>query len=148
MSTSVKHVPDGCQAVIPYLVVSDAAGLIEFIKQAFGAEEMMRMTNPDGSIGHTEMRVEGCVIMLSQAKDQWKPMPCMLYIYVRDVDAVFQRAVAAGASVVREPKDEFYGDRTAGVQDVCGNQWWLGTHKEDVSSDELQRRHAAALAAH
>ena len=148
MSTSVKPIPDGYQAVIPYLLVADAAAQIQFIEKGLGGELMLKMTNPDGSIGHSEMRVEGCVIMLSQSRAEWKPMPCMLYVYVNDVDAVFARAVAAGATVVSEPKDQFYGDRTAGVQDLCGNQWWFGTHKEEMTAEELQRRHMAARSTH
>jgi uncharacterized glyoxalase superfamily protein PhnB len=148
MKTQAKPVPDGYEAVIPYLLVSDAARLIEFIQKALGGEVILNMTNPDGSIGHTEIRVEGCVIMLSQARAEWKAMPCMLYVYVADVDAVYARAVAAGATSVSEPKDQFYGDRTAGVQDLCGNQWWFGTHVEEIAPDELQRRHLEARGGH
>ena len=75
-------------------------------------------------------------------------MPAMLYVYVEDVDATYQRALQAGATSVSEPKDQFYGDRSAGVQDSCGNQWWIGTHIEDVSEEELLRRHKEAMAAH
>ena len=147
MSTSVKPIPDGYQAVIPYLVVSDAEAVIDFAKAAFGAEEIMRMQNPDGKIGHTELRIGGCVVMLSEASGQWKPMPCMLYVYVTDVDSVYKRAIAAGGTSLKEPQDQFYGDRTAGVVDKSGNQWWLGTHIEDMSEEELQRRHTAARSA-
>ncbi len=144
MSKSVKPIPDGYQSVIPYLVVSDAVAQIEFMKQALGAKELLRMTNPDGTIGHAEMRIGDSVVMLGQAGEQWKPMPCMLYLYVTDVDALYLRAVDAGGVSIKEPQDQFYGDRTAGVQDKNGNQWCFGTHIEDVSTEELQRRHAAA----
>jgi PhnB protein len=90
--------------------------------------------------------VADCVIMLGESSDQWKAMPCMLYVYVPDVDAVYRRAIDAGATSIKEPQDQFYGDRTAGVQDVCGNQWWLGTRKEDLSNEELVRRHEEARA--
>jgi len=109
-----------------------------------GAKELLRMTNPDGTIGHTELRIGDSVVMLGQASEQWKAMPCMLYLYVTDVDALYRRAVQAGGVSIKEPQDQFYGDRTAGVQDKNGNQWWLGMHIEDVSTEELQRRHAAA----
>jgi PhnB protein len=147
MSTPVKPIPDGYQAVIPYLVVSNAAAVIDFVKAVFGAEEILRMTNPDGKIGHTELRVGGCVIMLSEGGGQYKPMPSMLYVYVTDVDTVYQRAVAAGAVSLKEPEDQFYGDRTAGFADVSGNQWFVGTHIEDMSEEELLRRHKAARSA-
>jgi len=148
MSTSIKPIPDGYQAVIPYLIVDNAAGLVDFIRDGLGGEVMMQMTNPDGSIGHTEIRVEGCVVMLSQAHGDYPAMPCMLYVYVPDVDATYRRAIGAGATSVREPRDEFYGDRSGGVRDLCGNQWWFGTHKEKVSMEELERRHTAARSAH
>jgi PhnB protein len=148
MSKAVKPIPDGYQAVIPYLVVNNTAALIDFLKTVFGAEEMLRMTNPDGKIGHTELRIGGCVVMLSEASERWKPMPCMLYVYVADLDDAYKRAIAAGATSIKEPQDQFYGDRTAGFLDMCGNQWWLGMHIEDMTTEELQRRHTAARAGH
>ena len=144
MSTSVKARPEGYQAVIPYLVVDHAEKVIGFIKQVFGATELSRMTHPDGSVGHTELRIEDSVIMLGGAKDQWKAMPTMLYLYVKNVDDVYRRAVAAGGVSIQEPADQFYGDRTAAVRDMSGNQWWISTHKEEVSAEEMQKRYQAA----
>jgi len=144
MSKSVKAIPEGHQAVIPYLVVDGAEKVIEFLKQTFDAKEMVRMTGPDGTIGHTEVRIGDCVVMLSEARDPWKPMPAMIYVYTEDVDAAYRRALEAGATSVSEPKDQFYGDRSAGVTDACGNQWWIGTHIEDMSEEELLRRYKAA----
>jgi PhnB protein len=132
MNKTVKAVPEGYQAVIPYLVVDGAEKVIEFLKQTFHAKEMLRMAGPDGKIGHTEVRIGDCVVMLSDAQGPWKPMPAMIYVYTEDVDAVYQRALQAGATSVSEPKDQFYGDRSAGVTDACGNQWWIGTHIEDM----------------
>lgn len=148
MNNKVKAIPDGYQAVIPYLVVDGAAKLIAFLEQTFHAKELMRMAGPDGKIGHTEVRIGDCVVMLSDAKDPWKPMPAMIMVYTEDVDAAYQRALQAGATSVREPQDQFYGDRSAGVTDVCGNQWWIATHVEDVSEEEMTRRHKAATGAH
>ncbi|HMC58673.1 MAG TPA: VOC family protein [Candidatus Solibacter sp.] len=148
MKNNVKAIPEGYHTVTPYLIVDGAARLIEFVKQAFDAKEMLRMSGPDGRIGHTEIRIGDSMLMLSDSRDPWKPMPAMLYLYVEDVDATYQRALQAGATSVSEPKDQFYGDRSAGVQDSCGNQWWIGTHIEDVSEEELLRRHEAAMAAH
>ena len=148
MNKTVKAIPEGFQAVIPYLVVDGAEKVIEFLKQTFHAKEMMRMTRPDGKVGHTEMRIGDCVVMLADAQGPWKPMPAMIMVYTEDVDAVYQRALQAGATSVSEPKDQFYGDRSAAVADACGNQWYIATHIEDVSEEELMRRHTAMAGAH
>ena len=143
MSTSVKAVPEGYQAVIPYLVVDHAEQVIEFIKQTFHAQELMRMSRPDGTIGHTELRIRDSVIMLGGASAEWKAMPCMLYLYLENVDEAYQRALAAGGVSLKEPSDQFYGDRTAAVTDMSGNQWWMATHTEEVSPEEIERRQKA-----
>ena len=147
MSTSVKPIPDGYQAVIPYLVVDNAEQVIDFIKQSFGAEEICRMMNPGGQVGHTELRIRDSVVMLGGASEQWKAMPTMLYLYVENVDEVYRRAVAAGGKSMKEPADQFYGDRTAAIVDMSGNQWWIATHKEEISPEEMDRRHKAARGA-
>jgi PhnB protein len=143
MSKPVKAIPDGYQAVIPYLVVDGAEKLMEFLKGVFHAKELLRMPGPDGKIGHAEVRIGDCVVMLADAQGPYKPMPAMIYVYLEDVDAAYQRALEAGAVSDREPKDQFYGDRTAGVTDACGNRWYIGTHIEDVSPEELMRRQKA-----
>ena len=102
------------------------------------------MLQPDGSIGHTEMRIGDSMVMLGEARDQWKAMPTTLYLYLENVDAVYARALAAGATPVSEPKNQFYGDRSGAVQDMCGNFWWMATHVEDVSEEEMKRRMDAA----
>ena len=88
------------------------------------------------------------MIMIGEARDQWKAMPTSLYLYLEDVDAVYARAVAAGATAVAEPKNQFYGDRSGGVQDMCGNFWWVATRTEDLSEEELKRRHETARGGH
>jgi uncharacterized glyoxalase superfamily protein PhnB len=128
--------------------VQGAGKLIDFMKAAFGAQEIVRMLQPDGSIGHTEMRIGDSMVMLGEARDQWKAMPTTLYLYLEDVDAVYACALAAGATPVSEPKDQFYGDRSGAVQDMCGNFWWLATHVEDVSEEEMKRRQEAAGGGH
>jgi uncharacterized glyoxalase superfamily protein PhnB len=125
-------------------VVQGAGKLIDFMKAAFGAQEIVRMLQPDGSIGHTEMRIGDSMVMLGEARDQWKAMPTTLYLYLENVDAVYARALAAGATPVSEPKNQFYGDRSGAVQDMCGNFWWMATHVEDVSEEEMKRRMDAA----
>jgi PhnB protein len=131
--------------VTPYLTVQGAAKLIDFLKQAFEAKEIHCMTRPDGVIGHAEVRIGDSVVMMSEACGEWKPMPAMLYLYVEDVDAVYQRALEKGATSLREPMDQFYGDRSGGVQDPCGNHWHIATHKEDIPPEELARRAEAFM---
>jgi PhnB protein len=142
---ATQHIPAGYHSVTPYLVVENAKQLIVFLEQAFGAEVTERMARADGSIGHAEVRIGDSVIMLSDARDQWKPLQSAVYLYVPDTDVVYRRALEAGATSVMEPADQFYGDRNAGVQDSAGNFWWIGTHQEDVSREELERRALAHM---
>jgi uncharacterized glyoxalase superfamily protein PhnB len=140
----VKAIPEGYHSVTPYLVVQGAGQLIDFMKAAFGAQEIFRMPQPDGRIGHAEMRIGDSRIMLADAPDQWKARPTTLQLYVEDVDAVYASAVAAGGISLSEPTNQFYGDRRGGVQDMCGNFWWMATHIEDVSMEEMKRRQEAS----
>jgi uncharacterized glyoxalase superfamily protein PhnB len=137
---AVKAIPEGFHSVTPYVLVEDGAKFIDFVQQAFGAELCERMENPDGSVRHAQVKIGDSFVMLG--KPQGEGMPASLYLYVPDCDAVYQRALAAGATSIMEPADQFYGDRGAGVTDPCGNLWWIGTHIEDVSSEELARRAA------
>jgi uncharacterized glyoxalase superfamily protein PhnB len=143
MTSSVKPIPDGYHTVTPYLTVQGVVKLIDFLKQTFDAKEIERHKRSDGSIGHAEVKIGDSVVMIGEAGGQWQPMPCNLYVYVPDTDATYRRALAAGAVSIMEPSDQYYGDRNAGVKDPCGNSWWLATHKEDVSAEEMQRRAAA-----
>ena len=142
---AVKAIPEGYHSVTPYLTVQGAATLLDFLKQAFAATELHRMTRPDGTVGHAEVRIGDSVVMLAEARDEWQPMPGALYLYVHDTDAAYQRALQAGATSLMEPADQFYGDRNAGVKDPVGNHWWIATHKEDVSPEELAKREEAFL---
>jgi PhnB protein len=135
-----QPVAGGFHSVTPYLVVERAGDLIDFLKKAFDAKETYRMTHPDGTIMHAEARIGDSLVMLGDACGEHKPMPCYLHLYVPDVDAVYQRALQAGAVSVREPADQFYGDRSAGVRDPAGNFWEIGTHKQDVATEEIARR--------
>jgi PhnB protein len=109
------------------VIVQGADRVIEFLKQAFEAKEVERMSMPDGSIMHAEVRAGDSTVMLGEASGQWGPMPASLYMYVPDVDAVYQRVLKAGATSVMEPADQFYGDRNAGVKDSAGNLWWIAS---------------------
>jgi len=139
--TFVNPIPDGYHAVTPYLVVRGAERLINFLKYAFDAKEIERMTMPDGGIGHAEVRINDSVVMMGDAREEtWKAMPSSIYLYVTDCDTVYKRALEAGATALMEPKDQFYGDRSGSVKDPVGNHWFIATHKEDLSKDELDKR--------
>jgi uncharacterized glyoxalase superfamily protein PhnB len=140
---SVQAIPNGSHSITPYLVVEGVPKLIEFLKQAFGAQELGRMARPDGGVMHAEVKVGDSKLMMGEPMGDWKAKPCSLYLYVEDVDAVYQRAIQAGGTSVSEPADQFYGDRTGGVIDPSGNYWGIATHVEDVSHEEMAKRAAA-----
>ena len=140
MASKVKPIPDGYHSVTPILMVDRAAQLIDLLKQALGAKEKERFTNPTGKIAHAEVTIGDSVVQLSDAMGEWEPIQVPLLVYVPDADAAYERALKAGATSVREPMDAFYGDRTAGVKDSFGNTWWIATHTEDVSREEIERR--------
>jgi PhnB protein len=142
---AVKSIPDGYHSVTPYLVIQGASKLIDFLKQAFEAEETERIASPDGTIMHAEVRIGDSVIMMGDVMGEFNPMPGMVHLYVNDADATYQRALHAGATSMREPENQFYGDRSAGVKDAFGNVWWIATHIEDVSPEELKRRVEALM---
>jgi len=137
---AVNPIPDGYNTVTPMLLVKDAARVIEFVIKAFGGVESERHDYPDGRVMHAEVRIGDSKVMFGEGRGEWKPMPSMLYLYVQDVDDVYKKAVQAGGKSLREPTNEFYGDRSAGVEDTSGNQWWIATHVEDVSEEEMKRR--------
>ena len=145
---AVKPIPEGYQAVTPYLVVQGASAAIDYYKKVFGATERMRMPAPGGMIGHAEIQVGGSVIMLA---DEFPQMgfrgpksvggtPVSLMLYVPNVDEVFKRALAAGAKELRPVAHQFYGDRMGTLEDPFGHVWSIGTHVENVSPDEMRRR--------
>jgi uncharacterized glyoxalase superfamily protein PhnB len=146
MRSTVKPVPDGYHTVTPYLTVRDAGRLLEFLEQAFGATVVQRTVAPDGTIGHSEVQIGDSRIMASSANDAWAPRPGAIYLYLENVDRFYQQALAAGARSLMEPTDTFYGDRNAGVEDPTGNHWWIATHIEDVSQEEMARRAAEVRA--
>ena len=149
-----KAIPDGYRTATPYLIVKGAAEAIEFYKRAFGATEMLRMADPQGKIHHAEIRIGDSMIMLADEQ------PAMGYrsprsiggssvsflLYLEDVDAVFERAVKAGAKAQQPVKNQFYGDRSGTLEDPFGHVWTVATHVEDVPPEEMQRRAAAAMA--
>lgn len=139
---SVKAKPDGYNNLIPYLMIKDCAGFVEFLKKAFNAQEMEMMKSPDGRLMHGELRLGDSVMMLSEANEQYPPATDIkFYLYVNDVDETYKLALAAGADSTMEPADQFYGDRNAGVKDKFGITWWIAKHVEDVTEEEMKRRH-------
>ncbi len=143
---SVKPIPDGYHTITPYLIVPEADAFISFMREAFGARERMRFDNPDGRIMHAEVEIGDSVLMLGEATDEFQARPANIHLYVEDCDAVYRRALAAGGESLREPSDQPYGDRSAAVADRWGNNWWLATHIEDVSQEEVERRMKAGTA--
>lgn len=151
MSDQVKAIPEGYHTVTPYLIFQDAAKAIDFYQQAFGAVELFRMATPDGKVGHAEIKIGSSPIMLGDEHPQmgyhsvqhYGGSPISIMLYVEDSDAIYQQAVAAGATVKQEIKDQFYGDRSGTVADPFGYFWTISTHKEDVAPEEMERRMAA-----
>ena len=128
-------IPAGYHAVTSYLTVQGAADLIDF-----AAREKERFTQPDGTIGHAEVAIGDSVIMLGEPKKDCQPMPAAFYLYVDEVDTIYQRALTAGATSAMEPANQFWGDRIATVNDRFGNIWHIATRIEDVSQEEIERR--------
>jgi PhnB protein len=149
----VKPIPDGYPQVTPYLCVAGAEAAIAFYSAVFGATERLRLAGPDGLIGHAELQIGDSLVMLSDEypeMDQRSPKslggtPVTLSVYTDDVDAVFERAVAGGATPTRPPTDQFYGDRAGQFEDPFGHRWSVATHVEDVSPEEMARRAAEAM---
>lgn len=139
---AVKPIPEGYRTVTPYLVLKDAQSVIDLLKKAFGAEEIMRVPGPRGGISHAELRLGDSMVMMGESADASHHTRSLTHLYVPDVDDAYKRAIAAGAASVIEPHKEFYGDRVASVRDSSGNQWYMATHVEDVSGEELARRAA------
>lgn len=148
---AVKPIPEGYRSVTPYLIVNGAAGALEFYKKVFGATELMRFDGPGGTIAHAEIRIGDSIVMLGDENPEMGfrgagsigGSPVGLMLYVDDCDRTFDAAVAAGATVRKPLKDEFYGDRSGTIVDPFGHVWTVSTHKEDVSPEEMQRRMAA-----
>jgi PhnB protein len=145
---AVAYKPEGYHAVTPYLAVRDAVAAVAFYRRAFGAELLMKLTLPDGKYAHAEIRIGDCHVMMAEENPEWgnsSPQtlggsPVSFLVYMPDVDAAHARAPAAGRTQARPVENQFYGDCTGTLKDPFGFRWSLGTHNEDVSEAEGQRR--------
>ncbi len=154
MANKPKSIPEGPRAITPYLTCRDAARAIDFYKRAFGAVETMRLANSDGRIGHAELLIAGSPIMLSDESPDFGAISpqtlngtsVAIHLYVEDADAVFNRAVAAGAKPDRPLRDEFYGDRTGTLVDPFGHRWFVASRIEEVSPEEMKKRYEQMVA--
>ena len=150
----VQPIPEGYHSLTPYLAVEDASKAIEFYKEAFGAEETVRMPGSDGKIAHAELQIGDSKLMLSDPMPQSSVRPpserggttASIFMYVDDADATFDQATAAGADVVMQLEDMFWGDRFGTLSDPFGHVWSIATHKEDLSEEEMAERSKAAMA--
>jgi PhnB protein len=150
-----KPIPDGYPRVAPYLFIDGASAAIDFYRSVLGAKERTRMAGPDGRIFHAELEVGDSMIMLGDQNpdmDVRGPRaiggtPMMMHVYIEDVDSVFERAIGAGAKVLRPVEDQFYGDRSGRFEDPFGHRWDVAKHVEDVPPEEMEKRAAAAMPA-
>jgi len=152
---SVKPIPDGYRSITPYLSIEGAAAAIDFYRRAFGATELFRMPTPSGGIGHAEIKIGDSTLMLADPCEEAGGFrsprslggsPVGLHFYVEDVDRVFAQAVAAGAKIIQPLEDRFYGDRNGTLEDPFGHLWFLSTHKEDLTPEEIGQRAEAFFA--
>lgn len=141
---SIKPIPDGYHTLTPYLIVSDVNAELNFIERALGGTVLEKIEMPDGFVGHAEAQIGDSRIMFGARPGVQQIDSSTLYVYLPEVDHVYQRALEAGAESVQEPQNQFYGDRSAAIKDPHGNRWYLATHIEDVPRAELQRRMIAA----
>ncbi|WP_369389929.1 VOC family protein [Streptomyces sp. CG1] len=140
---AVAAIPEGYTAITPWIISADTAALIDFLKRAFHAEELGRMVGPGGRVEHAEVRIGDAVVMMfDRHSPDWQPTPAYLRLFVEDADAVYRQAIEAGATPVTEVTHLAFGDRVGRVRDPLGNLWWIQTHVEDVSPEELRRRFA------
>ncbi len=148
---TVKPIPDGYHSITPYLLVDGGDRAIDFYKAAFGAVELLRMASPEGKIQHAELRIGDSLVMLADEAPSHNALsprsvggtPVALMLYLEGVDAVVERAIGLGATLERPVADQFYGDRSGGIVDPFGHRWYIATHIEDVSNEEVERRAAA-----
>jgi len=136
----VKPIPEGYHTITPYLSIKGASEFIDMIGKAFGGKEVYRMSYEDGRVMHAEVKIGDSHIMLTESTEKNPPSVILFNLYVENVDDVFKKAVSAGCTSLQEPANQFYGDRSGGVKDKFGISWWISTHVEDVSPEEMKKR--------
>ena len=137
---SIRPIPEGFHSVTPYLVTKGIPKIIDFLKSAFDAIELERFADGTGRVMHAMVKIGDSIIMMGETMDGFPAVETSLYLYVPDTDSIYRKAIQAGGISLMEPADQFYGDRNAGVQDSAGNKWWIATHIEDITREELERR--------
>ena len=137
---AVKAIPEGMHTVTPFLVVDGGNDFIRFIEQSFDGKTTSIMKTKEGKVMHASLQIGDSQVMISDATEQYPAGSSRLYLYVDDVDATYNKAIGAKGVSLREPTDEFYGDRSSGVKDAWGNEWWIATHIEDVDDEEMEER--------
>jgi uncharacterized glyoxalase superfamily protein PhnB len=137
----VKPIPEGMHTITPFVILKDADKFAAFVKDAFDGELTYAFRGENNEIVHGTVRIGDSTIMIAETMKDFPATFSMFQLYVEDVDSRYNQALKAGGESLREPKDEFYGDRSSGIKDPWGNQWWIATHIEDVSDDEVKRRH-------
>lgn len=155
MKKSAQPIPNGFHSLTPHLVVKGASKAIDFYKKAFGAEELFRLPGPDGKLMHADLKIGDSHVFLtdempemdSRGPQSIGATPVTIHLYVKDVDAAFDKAVAAGATVRMPLQDMFWGDRYGLLTDPFGHSWSLATHKQDLSPAEIAKAAEAAFAA-
>jgi PhnB protein len=135
--------PEGLRSVTPGFSVKGAAEFLTFLAKAFAAQIVFKKETPNGTVGYAKVRIGDSIIECSEARGEGGPRPATLHLYVPDVDGMYKDAIAAGGKSLSEPKDQFYGERSGGVVDAWGNHWYIATHTEDLTSDELMSRVAS-----
>ena len=151
MTAAVKPIPEGHHTVTPYRILSGASDAIAFYEKALGAEEVLRLADPGGKVHHAEISIGDSRVMLADEHPEIQALspktvggsPVSIHLYVEDVDRAVERAVAAGAKLVRPVADQFYGDRVGGIEEPFGYRWFVATHEEDLTIEEIRRRAAA-----
>lgn len=142
MKSKADYKPEGFHSITPYLCVRGAAKLLDFLKQVFAAEELVRHPRPDGSIAHACVKIGDSMVELGDVTEESLVMPCALHLYVPDVDAAYQRAIKAGGTSLQALTNKFYGERSGAVRDMCGNHWYIATQSKILTKKEIEKRSA------
>lgn len=140
IESGVSVIPEGYQTVTPFIIVKGATQLMDFMRDAFDAVEMVRVLGENGKLGHAEMRIGSSAVMMFDAKEDWPQTPCFLRLYIEDCDTTYKQALQAGAFSITEPTNMPWGDRVSRVKDPFGNLWWIQTRIENLTNEEIGRR--------